>query len=236
MNSDRWQQVDRLLDEALALPSGEREAFLERVSAADEELRQEVRSLLNAHDRAEKSFLNAPALEMAAKRLGEEQANILIGERFGFYRIRSLLGVGGMGEVYLARDERLGRLVALKLLPRQFVEDRARVERFAREARVVSGLNHPNIVTVYDIGEIEGVHYIAMEYVEGQTIRQTMANRRLKLDEALDVAIQAVNALVAAHGAGIAHRDIKPENIMVRPDGYVKLMDFGIAKTAKACR
>ncbi len=139
-----------------------------------------------------------------------------------------------MGEVYLAEDEKLGRRVALKLLPARFTQDPERVRRFAHEARSIGALNHPNILTIYEIGQAEtdtgGVHYIAMEFVEGQTIRQAITHRRMKLDEVLDVAIQAVNALVAAHGAGIAHRDIKPENIMLRPDGYVKVLDFGLAK------
>ncbi|MGH9800061.1 MAG: serine/threonine protein kinase, partial [Blastocatellia bacterium] len=158
----------------------------------------------------------------------------MIPQTISHYRILSKLGAGGMGEVYLAEDEKLGRRVALKVLPARFTQDPERVRRFAHEARSVGALNHPNILTVYEIGQAEietgGVHFIAMEYVEGQTIRQRMTSRRMKLDEALDVAVQAVNALVAAHGAGIAHRDIKPENIMLRPDGYVKVLDFGLAK------
>ena len=159
---------------------------------------------------------------------------IVIPQTISHYRILSKLGAGGMGEVYLAEDQKLGRRVALKLLPARFTQDQERVRRFAHEARSIGALNHPNILTIYEIGQAEtetgGVHFIAMEFVEGQTIRQLMTNRRMKLDEAMDVAVQAVNALVAAHGAGIAHRDIKPENIMLRPDGYVKVLDFGLAK------
>ncbi len=166
-----------------------------------------------------------------------KKITIVIPQTISHYRILSKLGVGGMGEVYLAEDERLGRRVALKLLPARFTQDPERVRRFAHEARSVGALNHPNILTIYEIGQADtdsgGVHYIAMEYVEGQTIRQAIAHRRMKLEEALEVAIQAVNALVAAHGAGIAHRDIKPENIMLRPDGYVKVLDFGLAKLAE---
>ena len=158
----------------------------------------------------------------------------MIPQTISHYRILSKLGAGGMGEVYLAEDEKLGRRVALKLLPARFTQDPERVRRFAHEARSIGALNHPNILTIYEIGQAEteagGVHYIAMEFVEGQTIRQIMTNRRMRLDEVMDVAIQAVNALVAAHGAGIAHRDIKPENVMQRPDGYVKVLDFGLAK------
>ncbi|HEX9003193.1 MAG TPA: serine/threonine-protein kinase, partial [Blastocatellia bacterium] len=154
------------------------------------------------------------------------------------YRILSKLGAGGMGEVYLAEDLNLGRRVALKLLPSRFTQDPERVRRFAQEARAVSTLSHPNILTIYEIGQAGeeagpdalGAHFIAMEYVEGRTLRQQMAAKRLTLEEALDVGVQIVSALVAAHGAGIMHRDIKPENVMLRTDGYVKVLDFGLAK------
>src|SRR2546422_8800907 len=146
------------------------------------------------------------------------------------YRIVSPLGAGGMGEVYLAEDTRLGRKVALKLLPEQFTKDADRVRRFEQEARAASALNHPNIITIYDIGQANGVHFIATEFIEGQTLRQQLLSARMQLSEALDVALQVTGALEAAHAAGITHRDIKPENIMVRPDGYVKVLDFGLAK------
>ncbi|MEO6725387.1 MAG: protein kinase [Blastocatellia bacterium] len=147
------------------------------------------------------------------------------------YRILSKLGAGGMGEVYLGEDLNLGRRVALKVLPAHYTQDPERVRRFAQEARLVSTLNHPNITTIYEIGQSEdGAHFIAMEYVEGQTLRHRIVARRLALDEALDIAAQIAGALVAAHGAGITHRDIKPENLMLRSDGYVKVLDFGLAK------
>jgi serine/threonine protein kinase/tetratricopeptide (TPR) repeat protein len=146
------------------------------------------------------------------------------------YRIVSRLGAGGMGEVYLAEDIRLGRRVALKLLPAQFIKDEDRLRRFEQEARAASALNHPNIITIHEVGVEDGTHFIATEFIEGETLRQRMRRAPVGLGEALDVAIQVANALAAAHQVGIVHRDIKPENIMLRPDGYVKVLDFGIVK------
>ena len=148
----------------------------------------------------------------------------------GPFRITKVLATGGMGEVYLAHDSRLGRKVALKLLPPQFTVNADRVRRFGQEARAASALNHPNIVTIHEIGQSDSLHFIATEFVDGETLRQHMANVQMKLDEVLDIAIQIASALEAAHAAGIMHRDIKPENIMIRPDGYVKVLDFGLAK------
>ena len=233
MKAERWEKVDRLLDEALALPLSERDAFLNRATSGDEELRREVASLLHAHDRADGKFLDAPALEIAARGLAARPDHSLIGKKFGSYQIISVLGVGGMGEVYLARDERLGRQLALKLLPAQYVKDSGRIERFAREARAVSALNHPNIVTVYDIGETEGTHFIAMEHVDGMTLRDkllTMRHGQSDPREIVEIALQISAALAAAHEAGIIHRDIKPENLMLRRDDYLKVLDFGLAK------
>src|SRR5262245_42616580 len=152
------------------------------------------------------------------------------GTSIAHYRILSRLGAGGMGEVYLAEDTRLGRKVALKLLPAKFTQDEDRVRRFEQEARAASALNHPNIITIYEIGEERGTHYIAMEFIDGQTLRQRMASDQLKLPVALDVVIQVAAALAAAHEAGIVHRDLKPENVMLRRDGIVKVLDFGLAK------
>src|SRR5216684_2965188 len=149
------------------------------------------------------------------------------------YRVGRLIGAGGMGEVYLAEDMTLNRKVALKLLPVRFTRDEERVRRFQREARAASALNHPNILTIYEIGEDDSVHYIATEYIEGQTLRERMSSRRLNIGEVLDIAIGVASALAAAHDAGIVHRDIKPENIMLRPDGLVKVLDFGLAKLAE---
>src|SRR5438093_266965 len=135
-----------------------------------------------------------------------------------------------MGEVYLAEDTRLDRKVALKLLPAKFTQDADRVRRFVQEAKAASALNHPNIITIYEIGQLGGHHFIAAEFIDGQTLRQQMANARMKLAEALEVAAQVASALAAAHEAKIVHRDIKPENVMLRRDGYVKVLDFGLAK------
>ena len=148
------------------------------------------------------------------------------------YRVGRLIGAGGMGEVYLAEDEVLRRKVALKLLPARFTQDQERVRRFQREARAVSALNHPNILTIYEIGHADSIHYIATEYIEGETLRERMASRRLSIAEVLEISLGVAGALAAAHDAGIIHRDIKPENIMLRPDGYVKVLDFGLAKLA----
>ncbi len=159
---------------------------------------------------------------------------IASGIRFNQYVILSQLGSGGMGEIYLAQDTKLGRRVALKLLPPQFTSDDERVHRFEQEARAASALNHPNIITIYEIGHANEIHFIATEFVEGQTINQRLAWGEMKISEALDVAIQVANALTSAHAAGIVHRDIKPENVMLRPDGYIKVLDFGLAKLTES--
>ncbi|HEV2914139.1 MAG TPA: protein kinase [Pyrinomonadaceae bacterium] len=152
------------------------------------------------------------------------------GTRLGRYEIRSSIGKGGMGEVYLAQDSQLERTVALKILPPEVASDQQRMHRFVREGKATAALSHPNIAHIYEIGEADGMTFIAMEYVEGQTLRQYMKSTRIRLDDALDIAVQVASALAEAHEAGIVHRDIKPENIMLRPDGYVKLLDFGLAK------
>jgi serine/threonine protein kinase/TolB-like protein/Tfp pilus assembly protein PilF len=158
--------------------------------------------------------------------------SIAAGTRFGRYEIRSPLGAGGMGEVYLALDTQLNRPVALKLLPAQFTEDEDRLRRFEQEARAISVLNHPNILTIFEIGEESATHFIATEFIDGITLRGRLSSASLPLTEALDIAAQVAGALAAAHSEGIIHRDIKPENIMLRADGYVKVLDFGLAKLA----
>ena len=157
------------------------------------------------------------------------------GSRLDAYEIVRPLGSGGMGEVWLATELRLGRKVALKVLPADLTRDPSRVQRFEQEARAASALNHPNVCTILALGDTsEGRHYIAMEYVEGETLRQRLSTTRLSIRESLDIAIQVAAALSAAHAAGIVHRDIKPENVMLRPDGFVKVLDFGLAKLAPA--
>jgi len=230
MTSDRWARIDQLLDEAMERPSAGRTAFLDEACGVDSDLRREVESLLAAHQKAEEKFLNRPAMDLAAQHAAKETGRSLIGQTLGRYGVISILGVGGMGEVYLARDAKLERKVALKLLPPQYTSDQSRIKRFEREARAASALNHPNIITIYEIGEAEGKHFIAAEYVEGQTLRELMAKGRIAAKDAIEIAIQVASALSAAHEAGIVHRDIKPENVMLRRDGYVKALDFGLAK------
>lgn len=232
MTADRWAQIDKLLDEALELPAAERTTYLDVACDGDNELRRELQSLLTAHHKAEERFLNLPALEIAAQHLAvdADQDRSLIGQTLGSYSVISVLGIGGMGEVYLARDARLERKVALKLLPVQYTQDAARIKRFEREARAASALNHPNIITIFEIGQLDGKHFIAAEYIDGQTLRELLAGGQIAIKEAVEIAIQIASALSAAHDAGIIHRDIKPENVMLRRDGYVKVLDFGLVK------
>src|SRR5205814_2442728 len=179
------------------------------------------------------SFINTSAVKVAAGMIASDRAADMQGRTIAHYRILSAIGAGGMGEVYLATDTRHGRQVALKLLPDHLLKDPERVRRFQQEARAVLALNHPNIVTVYEIGQEDGTQFIASEFVKGETLRARMAGAPLKLGETLDIAIQIAGALAEAHHEGVVHRDIKPENIMLRPDGYVKMLDFGIAKLAE---
>jgi hypothetical protein len=235
MDRERWRQIDGIFKAALELTDGERAAFVSRACGGDEELRAEVLSLIE-HDR-EASLLERPAVEEAARLLAAdaERGRSLEGKTFDPYRVLSRLGAGGMGEVHLAAHERTGRRVALKLLHARHTGDARRVRRFQQEARAVLALNHPNIVTVYDIEESGGEFVIASELIEGETLRARLSRGALAHAEALDVAAQTAAALAAAHAAGIVHRDVKPENVMLRPDGFVKVLDFGLAKlTEKA--
>jgi len=230
MKPERWQQIDQLFLAVLELEPSERTALLNQACAGDESLRSEIESLLTSYEQAE-SFIEHPAFEAAAEMLADGRAQLAGGQRIGHYEIIRLLGEGGMGEVYLAQDRKLHRKIALKLLPASFTTDTERVRRFEREAHAASALNHPNILTVYEIGESDSSRFIATEFVEGQTLREMMLRSRLDLSESLDIAIQIASALVAAHRAGVVHRDIKPENVMVREDGIVKVLDFGLAKS-----
>ena len=229
MTPDRHRLVGEIYHAALEVETERRAALLDEACAGDDALRRRVEALLAAHDRAGE-FLETPALEAAAAILAEEPEREMVGRSLGPYDVLSLLGRGGMGDVYLARDGRLGRKVALKLLPDAFTRDADRLRRFEREARAASALSHPNIIAIFEIGEADGVHYIAAEYVDGQTLRQRLGAGPVELPEALDTAIQIAAALEAAHEAGIVHRDVKPENVMLRRDGYVKVLDFGLAK------
>ena len=233
MTPERYEKIGQLYHAALELAPADRAAFLAD-ACGDDQLRRDVASLIASHEQAD-NFIEQPPDDVAA---GWQAAAASPPERsFAHYQMLSLLGKGGMGEVWLAEDTQLGRKVAVKLLPTDFTTDVGRVRRFAQEARAASSLNHPNIITIYEIGEAatenENTHYIATEYVEGETLRQRMTNaphRHILLTEALDLAAQITAALAAAHEAGIAHRDVKPENVMVRRDRIVKVLDFGLAK------
>jgi serine/threonine protein kinase len=229
MTSEQWQRVEEVLQRALDCPPQERASFLDEACAGDMHLRAEATSLVNAYDEAG-DFLEQPALAQDARFLVGDDGDLKIGCVIGPYKIIKRLGVGGMGEVYLAEDARLNRLVALKILPAYFASDDTRLHRFQREARAASALNHPNIITIHEVGESDGVYFIATEFIDGQTIRELLRNRKLALQEVLEIAAQVASGLSAAHAAGIVHRDIKPENIMRRSDGLVKILDFGIAK------
>ena len=229
MTPERWQQVKQIFQSAIERQPADRDSFISQACADDPELRSEVESLISSHNQAGDS-VEELATQLAAQMVTDDRDASLIGRTFGPYQIISSIGKGGMGEVYLAQDSRLGRRVALKLLRKEFTKDEDRLRRFKQESRAASALNHPNIVTVYEIGQTDSLHFMATEYVEGETLRQHIQTTRVKLREALDVAIQTASALAAAHRAGIIHRDIKPENIMLRGDGYAKVLDFGLAK------
>src|SRR5438105_3632480 len=229
MKPELLQKIDQVFQSALDLAPDRRAIFLDEACAGDSELRREVESLLKAHEDAG-DFIEGSASDVAAKLLAEKQTLVRPGQVVGQYLVEALLGTGGMGEVYLAQDKRLGRRVALKILPASFTHDANRLRRFEQEARAASALNHPNIITIYEITKVNSTHVIASEFVEGETLRNRLAHDAVAVQSALRVAIQIADALAAAHQAGIIHRDIKPENIMIRPDGYVKVLDFGLAK------
>jgi eukaryotic-like serine/threonine-protein kinase len=235
MKAERWEKVIDLFQSALERAPEERAAFLDETCHDDEGMRHEVESLLTSHERAA-DFIEVPAFEVAPELATNDSAGALVGKLIGHYRIESLIGIGGMGEVYLARDERLGRKAALKLLPDSLTTDETQLGRFKNEARTASALNHPNILTVYEIGAEGNVQFIAMEFIEGVTLRTALVSGRMSAHRALEIAVQVASALAAAHDAGVVHRDIKPENIMLRPDGYAKVLDFGIAKLTEQRR
>lgn len=216
-----------MFHEVLALAPDQRAAFLDSACAVDSELRAEVESLIAAYEQVDQ-HLDEPLMKAVTRLLPESEAEQV--QAIGHYQILRMLGKGGMGEVWLAQDTKLDRYVAIKLLPARFTGDANLVRRFVQEAKAASSLNHPNILTIYEIGQQAGTHFIATEYVEGQTLRQKIRDANLTLNESLSAVSQIASALATAHDAGIVHRDIKPENVMLRPDGLVKVLDFGLAK------
>ena len=257
MQHERVEKVKQLLAIALARPHAEREAFLDAACANDRDLRREIDVYLHSGDKTEQFNFNSqgqnftsaenadlptdpsidvPNTDPSAKPMVtvSESDEAWIGKEFGKFIVQKRLAEGGMGIVYLATDSQLGREVAVKILPGYFSMDRERLQRFHREARATSLLNHPNIVTVFELGQRDGCEFIVSEYVEGETLRTKMQKGPIPFVEMIKIVTQVAGALAAAHKAGIVHRDIKPENIMIRPDGYVKVLDFGLAKVTGA--
>ena len=228
MNKDDWQKVKQILDDALAVPSAERSNYLDREVGIDSDIRSEVEKLLTAY---ESGFLEDSAMPLAAEALAD--SGLTTGQVIGRYKIAELVGTGGMGEVFRADDTELDRSVAFKVLHRDVADDEERVRRFIQEAKAASALNHPNIITIHEIGSFEGSRYIVSEYVDGATLRDKMHDG-LNVAESVDITCQIAAALQAAHSAGIVHRDIKPENVMIRKDDLVKVLDFGLAKLTEA--
>jgi serine/threonine protein kinase len=228
MKTERWRQIEQLYHAARERAPGERDRFLQG-ACADEQLRGEVESLLGCEPQAE-GFLEAPALEVTAEALAEGRARSMLGRVLGHYEIVGFLGAGGMGEVYRARDSRIGRDVAVKVMPPGIAEHPERLRRFEQEARATGALNHPNILAIYDVGVQDGAPYVVYELLEGETLRDRLLKGSLSRRKALEYTRQIATGLAVAHDKGITHRDLKPENLFLTRDGRVKILDFGLAK------
>jgi len=222
-----WQRVREIFDSALRKQPADRQDYVNRVCGEDKQLLREVESLFSSLDHSD-SFMETPAIVQVADLIANGAFET--GKRFGHYELTRRIGAGGMGQVYLAQDLKLDRQVAIKILNDELSRDEANLKRFVREAKAASALNHPNIIVIHEIGESEGVHYLVSEFIEGKTLREVLTQAQMSVTEVIDAAIQIAGALTAAHGVHLVHRDIKPENVMVRPDGYLKVLDFGLAK------
>lgn len=233
MDAERWQKIKSVFDAALDVEPEKRAGYIAEACSGDPDFYAEVRKLMDSFEKAD-DFIEEPAANEVASLIMKSNESLSAGRRFGHYEILRQIGAGGMGEVYLARDEKLGRQVAIKLLNEEFSRHESNVQRFMQEAKAASSLNHPNILIIHEIDVSDDANYIVSEYVEGKTLREVIRESNLKPSEILDIAIQIAGALAAAHAANIVHRDIKPENVVIRPDGYVKILDFGLAKLLEA--
>src|SRR5271166_2790072 len=232
-SSERWQHIQDLFHTAFELTPDACPEFLEKECGGDTELRKEVETLLASAEQPI-DFLNQPVQKAAHRMMTDDRREMMAaGTRLGHYKIISMIGSGGMGEVYLAEDTRLRRKVALKMLAPELILDERGLRRFEHEAHAASALNHPNILTIFEFGQADGMRFIVSEFIEGKTLRQQIVAGRLELDNAIGISMQIAGALAAAHNSGIVHRDIKPENVIVRTDGIVKVLDFGIAKLSE---
>jgi Tol biopolymer transport system component len=229
MADEKWQKVREVFDAALRQKPVDRRDYIKRACGDDRSLLTEVESLFSSFDESDK-FLEMPAVAHLADVIDSDTKTLKSGTRVGHHEIIRQIGAGGMGQVYLAQDKKLDRRVAIKILNEQISRSESSLKRFVREAKAASALNHPNILVIHEIGESAGLHYIVSEFIEGRTLREVLGEKTLTVSEVLELSIQVASALSAAHGAHLVHRDIKPENLMVRPDGYVKILDFGLAK------
>ena len=226
--ADRWRQIEELFHRALEREEPGRASFLDEACAGDDDLRQEVEALLA--EQIESGFLETPVIEAEARELAQNNRPTMEGKRIGTFEILSPLGRGGMGEVWRARDSKLGREVAIKTLPEEFAKDEQRLVWFEREARLLASLNHPNIAAIYGLEEDNGTRFLVLELVEGDTLADRLKRGAIPVEESLKLALQIAEALEAAHEKGVIHRDLKPGNIKVTPDGKIKVLDFGLAK------
>ncbi|MCA1624103.1 MAG: serine/threonine protein kinase, partial [Acidobacteria bacterium] len=235
MNAEHWQKIKGMLDDALKLDARKRQQFLDNACGNDLKLRREVEELLNSSENI-KSFMEQPAVKEVAEVIVNQKDKLTSGQSLGHYKVIEQIGAGGMGEVFLAEDSRLRRKIALKVLPENIAQDKDRLRRFEQEAFAASALNHPNIITIHEIGETGDGLFIATEFIDGETLREKIKKNDSSVYESVRIAEQIAAALSVAHQAHIIHRDIKPENIMIRSDGYVKILDFGLALTADGQR